>query len=83
MTMAEMLFADDAALCANSEEELQIIVTTFYETFKEFALQLAIKKLKLWCKKQLLMNQDMILQYTLKDNLWKSFKIQIPWRTPF
>ena len=40
-----MLFADDAALCANLEEELQIIVTTFYETFKEFGLQL--KKLKL------------------------------------
>ena len=28
------------------------------------------------------MNQHIILQYTLKDNLWQS-KIQIPWRTPF
>jgi len=44
ITLTEMLFADDAALCANSEEELQIIVTTFYETFKEFGLQLAFKK---------------------------------------
>ena len=46
-----MLFADDAALCANSEEELQIIVTTFYETFKEFGLQLAIKKTEIMMQK--------------------------------
>jgi len=51
ITLTEMLFADDAALCANSEEELQIIVTTFYETFKEFGLQLAIKKTEVMMQK--------------------------------
>ena len=52
-----MLFTDDAALCVNSEEELQIIVTTFYETFKEFGFQLAIKKSEVMIQKQLQMNQ--------------------------
>jgi len=45
-TILEMLFADDAAVCAHSAEELQEIMTAFYRTFKEFGLELAIKKTK-------------------------------------
>ena len=43
-TLLEMLFADDAAVCAHSEEELQEIMQIFYQTFQEFGLQLALKK---------------------------------------
>ena len=39
-----MLFADDAAICARTEEELQTIITTFDESLTEFGLKLAIKK---------------------------------------
>ena len=39
-----MLFADDAAVCATSEIDLQIILQTFYDTFQDFGLQMAIKK---------------------------------------
>ena len=39
-----MLFADDAAICATTEEELQTIITTFDKTLTEFDLKLAIKK---------------------------------------
>ena len=46
-TILELLFADDSAVCSTSEAELQIIISVFYETFKEFGLQLAIKKLRL------------------------------------
>jgi hypothetical protein len=38
------LFADDAAICALSEEDLQTIMTVFFEVFKEFGLELAVKK---------------------------------------
>ena len=43
-TVLELLFADDAAICSTSEAEMQIIISVFYETFKEFGLELAIKK---------------------------------------
>ena len=39
-----MLFADDAAVCATSEIDFQIILQTFYDTFQDFGLQMAIKK---------------------------------------
>ena len=39
-----MLFADDAAVCATSEEDLNIIIQTFYEVFADFGLQMALKK---------------------------------------
>ena len=45
-----MLFADDAAICATTEEELQTIIATFDETLTEFSLELAIKKQKSWSK---------------------------------
>ena len=38
-----MLFADDAAVCAKIEEELQVILNTFFQVFKQFGLQMAIK----------------------------------------
>ena len=50
-TILEMLFADDAAVCAHSEEELQEIMTVFYLTFKEFGLELAIKKTEVMLQK--------------------------------
>ena len=50
-TILEMLFADDAAVCAHSEEELQEIMTVFYLTFKEFGFELAIKKTKVMLQK--------------------------------
>ena len=43
-TILELLFADDAAVCATSEEDLNIIIQTFYEVFADFALQMALKK---------------------------------------
>jgi len=50
-TRLEMLFADDAAVCSHSEEELQEIVTVFYLTFKEYDLERAIKKTKVMLQK--------------------------------
>jgi len=44
ISLLEMLFADDAAVCATSEIDLQIILQTFYDTFQDFGLQMAIKK---------------------------------------
>ena len=44
-TILELLFADDAAVCATSEEDLNIIIQTFYEVFADFGLQMALKKL--------------------------------------
>jgi len=44
--LLEMLFADDAAVSATTEEELQAILNTFFQVFKQFGLQMAIKKLK-------------------------------------
>ena len=38
------MFADDAAVCATSEEDLNIIIQTFYEVFADFGLQIALKK---------------------------------------
>ena len=40
----ELLFADDAAVCATSEEDLNIIIQTFYEVFADFGLEMALKK---------------------------------------
>ena len=37
-------FADDASVCATTEEELQAILNTFFQVFKQFGLQMAIKK---------------------------------------
>ena len=42
--LLEMLFADDAAVCVTTEEELQVILNTFFQVFKQFGLQMAIKK---------------------------------------
>ena len=39
-----MLFADDAAVCATSEKDLQIILQTFHEIFQVFGLQMALTK---------------------------------------
>ena len=39
-----MLFADDAAVCAASEEDLNIIIQIFFEVFADFGLQMALKK---------------------------------------
>ena len=50
-TLLEMLFADDAAVCAHSEEELQEIMQIFYQTFQEFGLQLALKKTEVMVQK--------------------------------
>ena len=43
-TILKLLFADDAAVCATSEEDLNIIILTFYEVFADFGLQMALKK---------------------------------------
>ena len=43
LTLIEMLFTDDAAICATTEE-LHTIINTFDETFSEFGLKLAIIK---------------------------------------
>ena len=43
-TILELLFADDTAVCATSEEDLNIIIQTFYEVFADFGLQMALKK---------------------------------------
>ena len=51
MTITEMLFADDAALCAFTEEDLQMIVTVFHETMKEFGLELSIEKTQIMMQK--------------------------------
>ena len=40
----EMLFADDAALTAHTEEALQRLINCFARAFKEFALTISIKK---------------------------------------
>ena len=45
-TLLEMLFANDAAVCAHSEEELQEIMQVLYQIFQEFGLQLALKNKK-------------------------------------
>lgn len=50
-TILELLFADDSAVCSTSEAELQIIISVFYETFKEFGLELAIKKTEVMMQK--------------------------------
>ena len=42
-TLLEMLFADDTAICATIVEEFQAILNTFFQAFKEFGLQMAIK----------------------------------------
>ena len=47
----ELLFADDAAICSYSEEELQLMILVFYETFKEFGLELAIEKTEVMMQK--------------------------------
>ena len=44
LTLIEILFADDATICATTEEELQTIISTFDETLTEFGLKLAVKK---------------------------------------
>ena len=36
--LLEMLFVDDAAVCATTEEELQAILNTFFQVFKQFRL---------------------------------------------
>ena len=43
-TILELLFADDAAVCATSKEDLNTIIQTFYEIFSDFGLQMALKK---------------------------------------
>lgn len=51
MTITELLFADDAAICALTEEDLQTIIQVFYETFSEFGLELAINKTQVMLQK--------------------------------
>ena len=51
ITIAELLFADDAALCALNEQDLQLMVLVFYETFIEFGLELAIEKTEVMMQK--------------------------------
>ena len=46
-----ILFKYDSAVCSTSEAELQIIISVFYETFKEFGLELAIKKTEVMMQK--------------------------------
>ena len=57
-----MLFADDAALCAcaNSEQELQVIVSMLRETFKAFGHQLAI----------LIEKTEVMMQKATPDKIW-------------
>jgi hypothetical protein len=43
MSLLELLFADDAAVCANSAEDLQIILQVFYDVFAEFGLEMALE----------------------------------------
>ena len=40
----EMLFADDAALVAHTEEALQRLITRFAEACNEFGLTISLKK---------------------------------------
>jgi len=46
----EMLFADDEALCAHSEEALQRLITCFAEACTEFGLTISIKKTNTMCQ---------------------------------
>ena len=46
----EMLFADDAALTANTEEALQRLVTRFDEACHEFGLTISVSKTKILCQ---------------------------------
>ena len=45
-----MLFADDAALTAHTEEELQRLVTCFDDTCSEFGLRISVSKTKILCQ---------------------------------
>ena len=65
ITIAELLFADDAALCALNEQDLQLMVLVFYETFIEFGLELAIEK------------TEVMMQKATKDEERESPKIYI------
>ena len=40
-TILELLFADDAAVCATSKEDLNIIIQKFFEVFAVFVLLMA------------------------------------------
>lgn len=40
----EMLFADDAALTAHTEEALQQLITRFAEAYNDFGLTISLKK---------------------------------------
>ena len=42
--ITELVFADDAAICSHSEEELQLMALVFYKTFTKFGLEPATEK---------------------------------------
>ena len=44
ISLLEMFFVDDAAVCATSENDHQIILQTFHKIFQVFGLQMAITK---------------------------------------
>ena len=71
-TVLELLFADDAATYSTSEAEMQMIISVFNETFKEFGLELAIKKTDLMMHKAHKQeHRDKNLQFLFKANHWK------------
>ena len=43
-SLLELLFADDAAVCATSESDMNEIIQLFYHVFNLFGLTMALKK---------------------------------------
>ena len=48
--MTELLFADDCALLAHTEEALQPIVNRFFDAAKDFGFTIALKKTEVLCQ---------------------------------
>ena len=74
MSLLELLFADDAAVCANSAEDLQIILQVFYDVFAEFGLEMALKKLKFLSRDQ---NPNKTWQFHPSQLMGHSYKLSI------
>ena len=59
-TLLEMLFADDATVCAHSEEKLQEIMQIYFtKLFKNLAYNSLLKNQKSWCKNVTRTKQDL------------------------
>jgi hypothetical protein len=52
-SLLELLFADDAAVCATSESEMSEVIHSFYHVFSLFGLTMALKKTEIMFQKAL------------------------------